>query len=164
MEKENNNLQEIVKYRLEKLNKIKDAGINPYPYKFDKKHTINEIINMGEGKAGNLVKTAGRMISFRKMGKASFTHIQDDSGKIQLYLKNDLLPKDVYDNVVRNLDLGDIIGCSGELFVTKMGELSIKADNITILSKNIRPLPNLKEKEGESFNSFEEQSSFISIS
>ena len=101
--------------------------------------------------------TAGRMVSFRKMGKASFTHIQDESGKMQIYLKNDLLPETIYDNIVRNLDLGDIVGCTGELFITKMGELSIKADNIHILSKNLRPLPNMKEKEGESFNAFEDK-------
>ena len=69
------------------------------------------------------------------MGKASFSHIQDEGGKIQIYLKNDLLPEKIYDEIVRNLDLGDIIACTGELFITKMGELSIKADNILILSK-----------------------------
>ena len=157
MEAEHKNLQEIIKFRLEKLEKIKNAGINPYAYNFDKKDSIESLTQKGENGIGEKVMTAGRMVSFRKMGKASFTHIQDDSGKIQIYLKNDLLPESIYDNIVRNLDLGDIIGCTGELFVTKMGELSIKADNINILSKNIRPLPNMKEKEGESFNAFEDK-------
>ena len=157
MEAEHKNLQEIIKFRLEKLEKIKNAGINPYAYNFDKKDSIESLTQKGENGIGGKVMTAGRMVSFRKMGKASFTHIQDDSGKIQIYLKNDLLPESIYDNIVRNLDLGDIIGCTGELFVTKMGELSIKADNINILSKNIRPLPNMKEKEGESFNAFEDK-------
>ena len=157
MEAEHKNLQEIIKFRLEKLEKIKNAGINPYAYNFDKKDSIESLIQKGENGIGEKVMTAGRMVSFRKMGKASFTHIQDDSGKIQIYFKNDLLPESIYDNIVRNLDLGDIIGCTGELFVTKMGELSIKADNINILSKNIRPLPNMKEKEGESFNAFEDK-------
>ena len=157
MEAEHKNLQEIIKFRLEKLEKIKNAGINPYAYNFDKKDSIESLIQKGENGIGEKVMTAGRMVSFRKMGKASFTHIQDDGGKIQIYLKNDLLPESIYDNIVRNLDLGDIIGCTGELFVTKMGELSIKADNINILSKNIRPLPNMKEKEGESFNAFEDK-------
>jgi lysyl-tRNA synthetase class 2 len=89
------------------------------------------------------------------MGKASFIHIQDESGKLQAYAKNDILPEGIYDNIVRNLDLGDIIGISGDLFITKMGELTIKAADLEILSKNIRPLPNLKEKDGESFNAFE---------
>ena len=157
MEIEQNNLREIINYRLEKLEKIRAAGFNPYPYNFDKTHQITELLNKGENGVGQKVKTAGRMVSFRKMGKASFTHIQDENEKIQVYLKNDLLPENLYDNIVRNLDLGDIIGCSGELFITKTGELSIKADYIMILSKNIRPLPNLKEKEGESFNAFEDK-------
>ena len=157
MEAEHKNLQEIIKFRLEKLEKIKNAGINPYAYNFDKKDSIESLTQKGENGIGEKVMTAGRMVSFRKMGKASFTHIQDENGKIQIYLKNDLLPESIYDNIVRNLDLGDIIGCTGELFVTKMGELSIKADNINILSKNIRPLPNMKEKEGESFNAFEDK-------
>jgi len=157
LEAEHKNLQEIIKFRLEKLENIKNAGIIPYAYNFDKKDSINSLNQKGENGVGEKVITAGRMVSFRKMGKASFTHIQDESGKIQIYLKNDLLPESIYDNIVCNLDLGDIIGCTGELFVTKMGELSIKADNISILSKNIRPLPNMKEKEGESFNAFEDK-------
>ena len=157
MEIEQKNLREIINYRLEKLEKIRAAGFNPYPYNFDKTHQITELLKKGENGVGEKVKTAGRMVSFRKMGKASFTHIQDENEKIQVYLKNDLLPEKLYDNIVRNLDLGDIIGCSGELFITKTGELSIKADYIMILSKNIRPLPNLKEKEGESFNAFEDK-------
>ena len=157
METEQKNLQEIIKFRLEKLEKIKDSGINPYAYNFNKKDAIESLTQKGESGVGEKVITAGRMVSFRKMGKASFTHIQDESGKIQIYLKNDLLPDTIYDNIVRNLDLGDIVGCTGELFITKMGELSIKADNIHILSKNIRPLPNMKEKEGESFNAFEDK-------
>ena len=157
MEIEQKNLREIINYRLEKLEKIRAAGFNPYPYNFDKTHQITELLKKGENGVGEKIKTAGRMVSFRKMGKASFTHIQDENEKIQVYLKNDLLPENLYDNIVRNLDLGDIIGCSGELFITKTGELSIKADYIMILSKNIRPLPNLKEKEGESFNAFEDK-------
>jgi len=150
-------LQEIIKFRLEKLDRIKSSGINPYAYNFSKRDSIKSLNQKGDDGVGEKVITAGRMVSFRKMGKASFTHIQDDSGKIQIYLKNDLLPESIYDNIVRNLDLGDIIGCTGNLFITKMGELSIKADNINLLSKNIRPLPNIKEKEGESFNTFEDK-------
>jgi len=157
LETEQKNLKEIIKYRLEKLNNIKDSGINPYAYNFNKRDTIQSLIQKGESSIGEKVITAGRMVSFRKMGKASFTHIQDEGGKIQIYLKDDLLPDTIYDIIVRNLDLGDIVGCSGELFITKMGELSIKANNIHILSKNIRPLPNMKEKEGESFNIFEDK-------
>ncbi|MDP6852353.1 MAG: lysine--tRNA ligase [Candidatus Marinimicrobia bacterium] len=157
MSTEQKNLQEIIKFRLEKLDKIKAAGFNPYSYNYNKVDHIADIIHKGEKSVGSFVKTAGRMVSFRKMGKASFTHVQDNESKIQVYLKNDLLPENIYDSIVRNLDLGDIIGVSGELFITKTGELSIKADDLTILSKNIRPLPNLKEKDGEAFNAFEDK-------
>ena len=157
MEIEQKNLREIINYRLEKLKRIRASGHNPYPYNFDKTNQITDLLNKGENGVGEKVKTAGRMVSFRKMGKASFTHIQDENEKIQVYLKNDFLPESLYDNIVRNLDLGDIIGCSGELFITKTGELTIKADDVIILSKNIRPLPNLKEKEGETFNAFEDK-------
>jgi lysyl-tRNA synthetase class 2 len=91
------------------------------------------------------------------MGKASFINIQDQGGKIQIYLKNDLLPEGIYDALVNRLDLGDIIGLSGELFLTKMGELTVKCYKIALLAKNIRPLPNMKKKEGQSFNSFEDK-------
>ena len=91
------------------------------------------------------------------MGKASFLNIQDESGKIQIYLKNNLLPEYNYDIVGRNIDLGDIVGVTGEIFKTKTDEISIRASEITMLSKNIRPLPNLKEKDGKAFNSFEDK-------
>ena len=101
------NLKEIINYRLEKLEKIKQSGINPYAYNYAKNHSIQSLIRKGDSSIGEQVKTAGRMISFRKMGKASFAHIQDECGKIQVYLKNNLLPESLYDNIVRNLDLGD---------------------------------------------------------
>ena len=110
METEQKNVQEIIKFRLEKLEKIKDSGINPYAYNFNKKDAIGSLTQKGESGVGEKVITAGRMVSFRKMGKASFTHIQDETGKIQIYLKNDLLPDTIYDNIVRNLDLGEIVG------------------------------------------------------
>ena len=144
-------------HRLEKLEKIKDAGINPFPYKYSVSHNIDSIVANQESLLDTHVSISGRIISFRKMGKASFIHIQDESSKLQAYAKNDILPDGIYDNIVRNLDLGDIIGISGDLFITKMGELTIKASGLEILSKNIRPLPNLKEKDGEAFNAFEDK-------
>ena len=154
MEKEKKYLSQIIAHRIEKLDIIRQAGHNPYAYNFDKTHDIQDLIDKGSDNIGNIVKTAGRIISQRKMGRASFIHIQDVSGKIQIYLKNDILPENIYDDIARNLDLGDIVGCSGELFITKTKELSIKANNLQMLSKNIRPLPNLKEKEGTVFNIF----------
>jgi len=154
---EKNSLTQIIGHRLEKLNKIKDAGINPYPYKYSASHRIADILDNQDKLLNTHVSISGRIVSFRKMGKASFIHIQDESSKLQAYAKNDILPDGIYDNIVRNLDLGDIIGISGDLFITKMGELTIKAFGLEILSKNIRPLPNLKEKDGKFFNAFEDK-------
>ena len=157
MSSENNSLKQIMAYRLEKLGKIKNAGINPFPYKYSASHKISKILSGQKKLLCEHVSICGRIISFRKMGKASFIHIQDESGKLQAYTKNDILPDGIYDNIVRNLDLGDILGISGKLFITKMGELTIKADGLEILAKNMRPLPNLKEKDGETFNAFEDK-------
>jgi lysyl-tRNA synthetase class 2 len=157
LESDKKSLNQIIDHRLEKLKKIREAGHNPYAYEFDKLDNIQDINEEGAKQIGCKIQTAGRIVSQRKMGKAAFVHIQDDCDKIQVYLKDDLLPNDIYDQIVRNLDLGDIIGCSGEIFITKTKELSIKANSVSLLSKNIRPLPNLKEKEGVLFNSFEDK-------
>ena len=150
-------LQQIIDHRLEKLEKIYNAGHIVFAYEYDKADDIIDIHNPKLNKIGDVVKTAGRIVSQRKMGKASFIHIQDVSSRVQIYLKDDLLPESIYDDICRNLDIGDIVGCSGELFLTKTEELSIKANSLSILSKNLRPLPNLKEKEGVSFDSFDDK-------
>ena len=156
MEQDNKkNLQEIIKFRKNKIDQLRNNGIEPYGYKFDKSHSIMDINN--DKYLGVDVSIPGRIVSFRNMGKASFIHLQDQDSRIQVYLKSDLLPNSDYENIINNLDLGDIIGISGELFLTKKGELTIRASEIILLAKNIRPLPNMKEKEGESFNSFDDK-------
>ena len=91
------------------------------------------------------------------MGKTSFVNVQDMYDNIQVYIKNTNLDDLLYDNIVRKLDLGDIVGVHGQIFFTKTKELSIKASEIVLLSKNIRPLPNMKEKDGKTFFSFEDK-------
>ena len=103
------------------------------------------------------LQTAGRVVAMRKMGKASFCHIQDEGCKIQIYLNTKMLEDGLYDIIVRNMDIGDIVGLKGSLFYTKTGELTLQCTKITMLSKSIRPLPNIKEKEGESYFSFEDK-------
>ena len=154
MSTDHKSLNQIIDHRIEKLNKIIEGGENPYPHNFDKK---NEISFCSSQEVGEIVQTAGRIVSLRKMGKAAFLNIQDESGKIQIYIKSALLPENVYDVVGRNIDLGDIVGVIGEIFTTKTGEISIRASEFFMLSKNIRPLPNLKEKDGVAFNSFEDK-------
>ena len=130
METEKKNLQQIMAHRLEKLQLLLKAGHNPYPYNFDKTHLIKDLIEEDDKNIGNKVKTAGRIVSQRKMGKASFIHIQDESNKLQAYAKNDILPDGIYDNIVRNLDLGDIIGVKGILFRTNKIKLEMHSDNM----------------------------------
>ena len=105
-------------HRLDKLARIRKAGINPIPHSFDKEKSIGEFCENEDWLDKN-VSTAGRMVSFRKMGKASFLHLQDETGKVQVYLKNSELPENQYDQIARNLDLGDFLGVSGKLFKTK---------------------------------------------
>ena len=121
MSSKNNSLKQIIDHRLQKLSKIKDAGINPYPYRYSASHSIVDILSRQDKLLNTNVSISGRIISFRKMGKSSFIHVQDELSKLQVYAKNDILPDGIYDNIVRNLDLGDIIGISGDLFITKMG-------------------------------------------
>ncbi len=150
-------LKQIMKNRIEKLNDIKDSSINPYPFKFDRSHHISDVIDNKKKLIGKNVSLAGRIISFRKMGKVSFINIQDKSNKLQLYVKKDNVINDAYDSTVRKSDIGDIVGCNGEVFYTKTKELSIKVNKYIMLSKSIRPLPNLKEKDGKVFFSFDDK-------
>ena len=150
------NLQEIINYRLEKIKTLKDGGVNPFPHNFNLKDKVSDLLLEKEPFNKNY-QTAGRIVSMRKMGKACFCHVQDEGHKIQVYIKNNLLEEGMYDLLVRNLDIGDIVGFNGVLFYTKTNELSIKCNKVTMLAKSIRPLPNIKEKEGESFFSFEDK-------
>jgi len=151
--------QEII--RREKLKSLTAMGINAYPattypvnaYAAQIKTTYTE-----ENKAAfESVCLAGRVMSIRDMGKASFAVIQDSSGRIQLYIKrDDIAPgedKTAYDKLWKHLiDLGDIIGVKGYVFITKTGEISVHVKELTLLSKALRPIPIIKEKEGETFD------------
>ena len=135
--------QEII--RREKLTALRVLGINPYPADlFPVNHTSKQVKeNFEEGKK---VILAGRIMSDRDMGKAAFVELQDSEGRIQLYFNRDVLcpgeDKTLYTQVFRKLsDLGDFIGVEGELFMTKVGEKSVRVDKFTFLSKTLRPLP-----------------------
>jgi len=151
------NLKEIINNRINKLKEIKSTGIDPFPHKFDFTNNIFDIIDNPDSFVDKEVSIGGRIISLRKMGKSCFLNIINNHDKIQIYIKNINLPDNLYDKVVRNLDIGDIIGVQGSVFYTKTKELSIKANDICLLSKSIRPLPNLKEKEGKTFFSFDDK-------
>ena len=138
------NDQELI--RRNKLQEIRDMGINPYPFKFDVDTNSKEIIaNYNEAETEKNVSIAGRIMAIRKMGKASFIHIQDSVGKIQVYIKKDDVGEKIYE-LFKALDIGDIVGIKGFVFKTKTGEISVHAKLFELLSKSIRPLPIAKEE------------------
>jgi lysyl-tRNA synthetase class 2 len=156
------NLSEQEKIRRESLAEIQKAGINPYP---PEGYTINtstiEILRKFNPDKPNFpdVKIAGRIMSRRIMGNASFAEIQDEHGRIQIYLRrDDLCPGDdktLYNTIFKkHLDIGDIIGVSGFVFRTQMGEITIHVQELKLLAKSLRPLPVVKEKEGSVFDAF----------
>lgn len=134
-------LSEILRVRREKLSALKNAGRDPYGItKYERSHTSGEVVSSFEALEGSSVSVAGRMTSKRIMGKASFSHIMDSAGVLQIYARKDVLGDEPYDEY-KKLDIGDIIGVSGEVFRTSTGEISIKAREITLLSKSLLPLP-----------------------
>jgi lysyl-tRNA synthetase class 2 len=149
--------QEII--RREKLQTLRDLGINPYPADlFPVDHTSKQVKETFE--EGKKVVVAGRLMSIRDQGKAAFVELQDSEGRIQLYFNRDVIcpeeDKTKYNQVFRKLtDLGDFIGVEGELFLTKVGEKTIHVNNFTFLSKTLRPLPLPKmDDEGHVFDAF----------
>ncbi len=149
--------QEIV--RRDKLSALKKLGINPYPGAlFPVSHTTTQIKSNFE--EGQKVVVAGRLMSRRIQGKASFAEIQDSKGQIQIYLNRDEIctgeDKSKYNDVYKKLlDIGDFIGIEGELFTTQVGEKTILVKDFTLLSKSVRPLPLPKtDKEGKTFDEF----------
>jgi lysyl-tRNA synthetase class 2 len=151
--------QELV--RREKLAELQKLGINPYPAAlYPVNHYSSEIksqFNDEDKDALNDVCLAGRIMSRRDMGKASFAELQDSQGRIQIYLKKDDLSKaddsSLYDIAWKKLvDIGDFVGVKGFVFRTKMGEISVHVKELTFLGKSLRPLPIVKEAEGQTFD------------
>lgn len=152
--------QEI--FRRESLAELQAMGIDPYPpHPFEVNVTAEEIHREypQDNTLFQAVSIAGRVMSRRIMGAASFIEIQDSTDRIQVYLKRDEIcpdeDKSLY-NVVfkRHMDIGDIIGVKGYVFVTKMGEISIHANHLSLLAKSLKPLPVVKEKEGKTYDAF----------
>ena len=167
--------QEVI--RRESLQKMRDMGINPYPadeyvvtgYSTDIKSTfVDEQTDDAEWYTGKPVRIAGRMMSRRIMGKASFVEIQDSKGRIQVYVSRDdiqaptpegetatTVEQQMYNVVFKKLlDIGDFIGIEGFVFRTQMGEISVHAQKLTVLAKSLRPLPIVKYKDGVAYDGF----------
>src|SRR5690554_6925669 len=148
--------QELV--RRDKLTKLRELGINPYPADlFPYNHTSKQVKqDFSEGKK---VIVAGRLMSRRIQGNASFAELQDSEGRIQVYFNRDEIcsgdDKTKYNTVYKKLlDIGDFIGVEGELFTTQVGEKTVKVKDFTLLSKSLRPLPLPMEKDGVVYDAF----------
>ncbi|MEG2456774.1 MAG: amino acid--tRNA ligase-related protein, partial [Clostridia bacterium] len=133
-------INEIVRLRKDRLQELVSSGKNPYEIvKFERTASSRAIIDNYADYEGKSVRIAGRLISKRVMGKASFSNLLDGDGSIQLYFKKDILEESYED--FKKYDIGDIIGIEGEVFTTHKGEISVKVTCVTLLSKSLLPLP-----------------------
>lgn len=152
--------QEI--FRRNSLDELRKLGINPYPAEgYEVNVTTQEILDNYKPELNNYqeVSIAGRIMSRRIMGSASFAEIQDEKGRIQIYIKRDDICQGedttLYNTVFKKLlDIGDFVGVKGFVFITQMGETSIHVKELKVLSKSLRPLPIVKEKDGQLFDAF----------
>ena len=137
--------------RLEKVRQIRDMGINPYPDGYKRTHKALDAKNIGEEKGvretddiikkpTDDIKICGRLMSFRNHGNISFGQLQDDSGRIQICFMKNVVGPDEY-KFLKKIDVADFLGCKGELFKTKHGEVTLLVTEYTLLSKALRPLP-----------------------
>lgn len=140
----------LIQRRHEELSELKKKGIEPFAYSYNVNTDSDNIKTNFKEEEKRIVKIAGRIMAIRRMGKASFAHIQDHVGRIQIYLKKDDLGEN-YD-VFKLLDIGDIIGVEGYVFKTKTGEISVHTNSLTLLAKSLRPLPIPKETTDEAGN------------
>jgi lysyl-tRNA synthetase class 2 len=135
-------LTDLIRIRREKLRKLAAMGVNPYPYKYDRTHQISDVLASFDTLAqqATAVRVCGRIMLIRKMGKVFFADLRDAGAKIQIYVKRDDVGADQFD-IFDLLDLGDIIGCEGTLFITRTGERTLKVTSFQLLTKALHPLP-----------------------
>ena len=140
-------INEQMQVRRDKLTTYREQGVDPFGGKFVRSHLTDELIDTYDQFSKeeledkeDVVTIAGRVMTKRGKGKAGFAHIQDIQGQIQIYVRKDTVGDDAYD-VFKTLDMGDIVGIKGKMFKTKVGELSVKATELHLLSKSLRPLP-----------------------
>lgn len=133
---------DLIEQRKAKLKALRDAGVEPYAYSFEASHSCAEVLDraqeLTDAEIG--VSVRGRLVSWRGHGKAAFGHLADRSGRLQIYLRQDVLGEAPY-SVSRLLDIGDIIGAAGVVFRTRTGEITLSVQSFTVLAKAVRPLP-----------------------
>ncbi len=146
-------LSELERTRLEKVQRLRDGGVEPYPTRADVTHTTAEAIKLFTDAEAAVqdpievkVKVAGRLRSTRPMGKIIFAHIEDGSGKLQLFLRVNELGEEQMDFFVREMDLGDFVQAEGKLFRTRTGEITLQVSSFTLLAKSLLPLPAAKDE------------------
>lgn len=142
MSEQNQELNELIQVRLEKLNELKEKGINPFGQKFEPTYHAREILEQAEKliETGQEVVVAGRLMSKRGHGKAGFANLQDVSGQVQIYSRLNDVGEEAHD-LFKKADIGDILGVKGTVFVTQKGETTIAVKELTLLTKSLRPLP-----------------------
>jgi len=136
-------LSELLRVRREKLDELRAKGIDPFPYRYEKTQSAAGILEKYKDikeEEKEEVSIAGRLMTKRGHGKASFAHLQDETGRIQVYAKEDVLGKEKYE-LYRKLDMGDIIGVKGHVFRTKTGEITVRVSDFSVLCKSLHPLP-----------------------
>ena len=134
-------LNELLQIRRDKLKALQEEGRDPFTItRFEVSHHAQDIKDNFDAMEGTVVRIAGRLMSKRGMGKVSFCDVQDKSGRIQLYARRDEMDEENYDRF-KKYDIGDIVGIVGDVFRTQRGEMSVRAKEITLLSKSLRPLP-----------------------
>jgi lysyl-tRNA synthetase class 2 len=157
--------------RRNKLARLVDSGIDPYPARVNRTHTAAQAIALleeaaagdirapegAEGDEALTVTAVGRLVSLRVMGKSSFAHIEDGTGRIQFYLRRDMMGEDLYDMFMQTLDLGDFVEATGPVFYTRSGEPSVRVETLRVLAKALRPLPVVKERDGQVFDAFSDK-------
>lgn len=133
-------LNELMQVRREKLNDMRSKGFEPYGDRFERTHLARYVLDNYDEMENKPVAMAGRIMSKRGMGKASFAHIQDSTGQIQIYIRSNDVGAELYE-FFGKLDIGDIIGVQGSVFKTRMGEITVAVESLNLLSKSLRPLP-----------------------
>ena len=127
MAQEHKTLKELQRVRRQKMDELRELGHDPYPYSFAVTHNSGHLQEMDDSQFPDNVAIAGRVVSLRKMGKASFAHLQDHRGRQQIYVKRDLLGEELYRDLFGRVDLGDYLGVQGRVFRTKTGEITVEA-------------------------------------
>jgi lysyl-tRNA synthetase class 2 len=138
----------VQRARREKLDALDARGVPPFAYSFNRSHLASDAVALqpaDKQDEGETVSVAGRIVAWRAHGKTTFAHIADDSGRIQLYFKKDLLGEEKY-GVLDLFDIGDVVGVTGPLFRTRTGEVTVRAAEVQLLAKSLRPLPFGKEE------------------